>query len=321
MATPLMSVDPSVPTPGAAAAAASAAAVAFTAVSGANDALFARLAHVNKNLRVKAATELARLPPDTTVPTLISFLDRNDTAHRRAAVQTLGMIGIPAVPALIDTLTASANITVRASCSKALAAVAMYFPHRRQSFPDSALDALESAVVGAPDPVTKLSTIGCLATLACDASIVADGDGDHADVDQGVDPIVAAASDARGILVPGNQRAYNLLTDLLISSTDVALGASVSGALAQVANCGTPERKAEVIACLQSVVDRAPEASRTTRLDTSRQNDEVGDDDEDGDDGWGDDADGDEDDDGFGYVQEMCRAHISQLGGGSPGND
>jgi bilin biosynthesis protein len=282
---------------------------------GPNEALFKRLSHVNKNLRVKAATELAHLPPDSTVPTLLALLDRTDTAHRRAAVQTLGMIGLPAVPALIETLATSSDITVRASSAKALAAVAMYFPHCRVSFPDLALDALEAAVVNAPDPVTKLATVGCLTTLACDASIVNDADANPADINTDAGPVVAAASDSRGVLVPGNQRAYEILAGLLSNTADVALGASISGALAQIANCGTAERKADVLACLQEIVDRVPEP-RPDALPAPPQAERSGENDHD-EDGWGDEED--EDDDGFGYVQEMCRAHVSQLGGGSPG--
>lgn len=243
------------------------------------DELFGRLSHVNKNLRVKASAEIAQMPPDQTVEKLVALLDLEDTGHRRAAVQTLGMIGMPAVPRVLEELATSENLTVRASCSKALAAVAMYFPHERESFPSEAIEALRNVVMGSPDPVTKIATVGCLTTLACDSKIAGD------DVTS-TDSKPAASSSSEGIEVFGNERAIEVLVEMLSEAADVALGASVCGALAQVANCGSPERKADIIAKLSSIADA--EASE------------------------------DDEESGFGYVREMCRSHVSQLQGGQP---
>jgi bilin biosynthesis protein len=241
------------------------------------DALLARLAHKNKNLRVKASAELARLTPaDAIVARLLPLLLIEETDHRRAAVQALGMIGMPAVGPVLDQLARSENPTVRASCSKALAAVAMYFPQDRASFPDAALDALHRAVVDAPDPVTKLATVGCLTTLACDATLSAKPGDPEAKP-------VGASSKVSAVRVQGNERAVRMLTELLSSTDDVVLGVSIAGALAQIANCGSDDRKAVVLECLQHIAGRP-----------------VSDDDN---------------STGFTYVQEMCRSHIDQLQG------
>jgi bilin biosynthesis protein len=241
------------------------------------DTLLARLAHKNKNLRVKAAAELARLTPaDEIVARLLPLLVIEETDHRRAAVQALGMIGMPAVEPVLDQLARSENPTVRASCSKALAAVAMYFPQDRAAFPDAALDALYRAVVDAPDPVTKLATVGCLTTLACDATLSAEPGDPEAKP-------VGASSKVSAVCVSGNERAVRMLTEMLSSTEDVVLGVSIAGALAQIANCGSEDRKAVILECLQHIAGRP-----------------VSDDDN---------------STGFTYVQEMCRSHIDQLQG------
>lgn len=244
----------------------------------ASEKLFSRLAHVNKNLRVKAAADLARMPPSEVVPRLVALLDEEDTAHRRAAVQTLGMVGEPAVPALVAGLRESEDVTVRASCSKALAAVAMYFPRSREGFDAGALDAMEAVLDGGVvDPVTKIATVGCLTTLACDAALREDEGG----VEGGEVAAAKSAVGADGVeVVHGNERAVDMLVRMLRAGDDIALSASVCGALAQIANCGTPERKATILGVLKDIAD--------------------GEEDED-------------EDSGFGYVQEMCRSHVSQL--------
>lgn len=250
------------------------------AAAAATDKLFSRLSHVNKNLRVKAAGELSRMPPDVVVPRLVALLDQEETAHRRAAVQSLGMVGTPAVAPLVSLLQSSDNVLERASCSKALAAVAMYHPRMRVSFDDDALDAMEGLLDGGVvDPVTKIATVGCLTTLACDQALLDDGSGE--DGDAGAVPVSKTALGGEGVvLAKGNERAVAMLVRMLQSGQDIALSAGVCGALAQIANCGTPERKEMILSVLRGIVN----------------------------------SDEDEDEDsGFSYVQEMCKNHVAQL--------
>jgi bilin biosynthesis protein len=183
---------------------------------------------------------------------------------------------MPAVTPLLDVLAQSKNHTVRASCAKALTAVAMYFPQHRAGFPDHALDALQSVVLDGPDPVTKLATVGCLTTLACDATLSADPE------DPSAKP-AASSSSAPTVHLPGNERAVSMLSDLLSTTEDVVLGVSISGSLAQIANCGSDDRKAIILDRLQQIADRSFSE----------------------DDGAA----------GFTYVQETCRSHVNQLQG------
>lgn len=239
-----------------------------------------RLSHVNKNLRMKAASSLAKLPPSEVVPLLLEQLSIVETDHRRAAVQALGMVGTPAVKQLVGVLVESDNIIERASCSKALAGVAMMYPRERAGFDSAALDALED-VIKVADPVTKIATVGCLMMLGCDAEVVVGSEGDG---EEGYRQASASESGTDGVeRVPGNERAVQMLRQMLVEGGDIALAANVCGALAQIANCGGEERKAEMIAVLKSVVEK-----------------------EDGD---------DDDDSGFGYVKEMCKGHLEQLDG------
>jgi bilin biosynthesis protein len=264
---------------------------ALDAAAASTAKLFDGLSHINRNLRVKAAAEIARLPPSDTVPHLLGLLSVQETAHRRAAVQALGMVGPPAVPAIVDVFRDASDITVRASCAKALAAVAMYFPLQCADFDDGALDLMEAFLTDGVDPVTKIATVGCLVTLACDAKVVvaAEGAGDDGAVETRVVAKSEVDAGAEGVvLAAGNERAVQLLMHLLQSSEDVALRATVAGAVAQIANCGGEDRKKEAIRCLRAVAGSAPPAA---------------------DDG---------EDTGFGYIQEMCLNHVGQLEGRNP---
>lgn len=226
------------------------------------DGLFARLTHVNKNLRRKASAALASHATDATVARLVSLLREADTGHRRAAVQALGMTGVRAVPRVVARMTASADRTERASCAKMLASVALFFPEARAAFPAAAMDALERALADDPDPVTKLASVGCLATVGSDSK-PPDGD-----------------------VLRGNDRAVDILISLCGKTQDMAVCATAVGAVAQIAQNGSPERKARIADELAKLCEGAePEDER--------------------------------DEDGFSYVREMARTHLEQLQGGT----
>ena len=64
----------------------------------------------------------------------------------RAAVQTLGLIGADAMPPLLEQLTTNENETIRTSCAKALAAIALNFPE--EPFATEALEGLQKEMGG-----------------------------------------------------------------------------------------------------------------------------------------------------------------------------
>lgn len=221
--------------------------------------LFSRLSHINKNLRQKASYELSEIATPDTISRLASLLSLSETSHRRAAVQALGMTGMLAVPTVLDHMRRGGNATVRASCAKVLAAVALYFPEERKQFPTEALDLLEAALKEDPDPVTKIATVGCLGTLGCDVK-ARDGETIH----------------------EGCQRAVEILLQLCGKTGDMAVGASAVGAVAQIGQNSSPQRKDIIMNELRKLA-----------------------------------RNGGDDDDGFNYIREMAASHVEQLEGGT----
>jgi bilin biosynthesis protein len=108
------------------------------------DALFAQLKHPNPNLRERAMLELAESSDETVIPRLMQALDDEDVTYRRAAVKALGAVGTTAVSALVMSLRSSENVTVRGSCAKALAQVAINYPD--EPFPEEGLEGLKAAL-------------------------------------------------------------------------------------------------------------------------------------------------------------------------------
>lgn len=195
------------------------------------DTLFSRLSHINKNLRRKASIQLSEIATPDTISRLSSLLCASDTSHRRAAVQALGMTGLPALPTILARLDNDSNITVRSSCVKVLAAIALYYPQERATFPSEALDLLETIVENpATDPVTKISTIGCLGTLGCD---VRDRD--------------------RQLVHHGSERAVGTLLKLC-TNADMAIASAAVGAAAQVAQNASPQLKAVITSELRTLI-------------------------------------------------------------------
>lgn len=193
------------------------------------DSLFSQLKHVNKNLQKKAGGEIAEFATEKEIDRLLELLEEEDVHYRRAAVQTLGMTGLKAVPKLIDILSRSPNSTIRASCAKALAAVALFYPEDRENFPTDALDGLKRALKEDNDPVTRLSVVGCLSTLGSDF----------------------VQRDSPNY--PGCSNAVDVLFDVCRSSSDMAVGATAVSALAQVAQNGSLDTKKRVLELLSSI--------------------------------------------------------------------
>ncbi|OSX79286.1 hypothetical protein BU14_0082s0051 [Porphyra umbilicalis] len=196
------------------------------------DAAFVRLGHKNEVMRKRASLAIADNRTPDTIDRLIALLPLDDVAHRRAAVQSLGMIGMDAVPALSHQLATSTDATVRASAVKGLAAVALYFPAERATFPTVAMDTMEAALTGAPDPVTKLATVGALGTLGS--------------------PTKGGADDGEAAL-PGNARAVAFLIRIADETEDLGVAAVAVGALASIGASG--ERDA-VLPALQALAEK-----------------------------------------------------------------
>ncbi len=130
------------------------------------DELFEQLKHPNPHLRDQTMWDIADARDETTIPRLMSILDETDVTYRRAAVKTLGAIGPDVVPAVIDGLLNSENVTVRGSCAKALAQVAVNHPD--QPFPEAGLKALRQAIDDT-NPVVHIASAMALGEMGSQA--------------------------------------------------------------------------------------------------------------------------------------------------------
>ncbi len=108
------------------------------------DLWFERLRHPNPNLRDQATVEIVENRNEQTIDRLMAALDDSDTTYRRAAVKALGLVGFDALPALVEAMLTSDNVTVRGSAAKALAQIAICYPD--DEFPALGLEALGQAL-------------------------------------------------------------------------------------------------------------------------------------------------------------------------------
>ena len=126
------------------------------------DSLFDRLKHPNPHLREQAMLEIAESRDENTIPRLMSILDEEDTTYRRAAVKTLGVIGLDSVPLVVEALLHSDNVTVRGSAAKALAQIAVNYPDL--PFPEAGLQGLKTAI-NDPNPVVHIASVMALGQM------------------------------------------------------------------------------------------------------------------------------------------------------------
>ncbi len=164
------------------------------------DSLFEQLKNPNPNLRQRAREEIVLRRDENTIPRLMANLEQEDMVYRRASVKTLGAIGVDSVPTLVDSLINSKNPTIRASCAKALAQVAVN--HKEVPFPQEGIDALQSAMKD-PDPVVHISSVmalGAIGLPALDALIEALETTDNLAVAVAIINALGAMNDER---VPG----------------------------------------------------------------------------------------------------------------------
>jgi bilin biosynthesis protein len=108
------------------------------------DELYQQLKHPNPHLRDRAMVQIVEERTAETLPKMMAILDDEDVVYRRAVVKALGMVGLEAVPYLVEGLLKSDNVTVRGSCAKALAQVALNYPEK--PFPSEGLQGLKTAL-------------------------------------------------------------------------------------------------------------------------------------------------------------------------------
>jgi len=130
------------------------------------DSLFEQLKHPNPRIRERAMWELASSRDETTIPRLMGILAEEDIVYRRAAVQALGALGSDAAPALVESLLNSDNVTIRGSCAKALAYIALYYPD--VPFPSEGLQGLKTALDD-PNPVVHIAAVMALGEIGSSA--------------------------------------------------------------------------------------------------------------------------------------------------------
>lgn len=126
------------------------------------DSLFEQLKHPNPNLRKQAMRELAETCDENTIPRLMAILDEEDVVYRRAAVQALSVIGSDSVPPLVESLLNSDNATIRSSCAKALAQIAVNYPEA--PFPPEGIQGLKTALSD-PNPIVHIASVMALGEI------------------------------------------------------------------------------------------------------------------------------------------------------------
>lgn len=130
------------------------------------DSVFNQLKHPNPAMRQRAMIEIVDGRDEQTIPKLMTALGEEDVVYRRACVKTLGAIGMASVPAVVEQLLNSESDTVRASCTKAMAQIAVYHPD--EPFPVEGLEGLRQAM-NDPYPVVQIASVMSLGEVGVPA--------------------------------------------------------------------------------------------------------------------------------------------------------
>jgi bilin biosynthesis protein len=190
------------------------------------DAVFEQLKHPNPHMRERAMVEIVDNRDETTIPRLMSILDDTDVTYRRAAVLVLGMVGADAVPAIVDGLLHSDNVTVRGSCAKALAQIAVNYPEL--PFPEAGLQGLKAAIRD-DNPVVHIAAVMALGEMGTAAyDILLDG--------LQTDNVAVQVTIVNALASIGGADAEAVLTRLIDDeSADIYVRESATSALSRVA--------------------------------------------------------------------------------------
>ncbi len=120
------------------------------------DSVFNQLKHPNPQMRQRAMAEIVENRDEKTIPTLMAALGEEDVVYRRACVKTLGAVGMESVSAVVEQMLNSDSDTVRASCTKAMAQIAVFHPDK--PFPAEGLEGLKKAIED-PYPVVQIAAV------------------------------------------------------------------------------------------------------------------------------------------------------------------
>ena len=169
------------------------------------DSMFDQLKHPNPHIRERAMVDILDNRDETTIPRLMDALDAEDTVYRRAAVKTLGAVGTDAVPAIVEALKTSDNVTVRGSCAKALAQVALNYPN--EPFPELGLQGLKQSL-NDPNPVVHIASAMALGEIGDSALTIL------LETLQTTDNVALAVSIVNALASVGGDQAIAVLTKL-----------------------------------------------------------------------------------------------------------
>ena len=128
--------------------------------------IYQQLKNKNPVLRQRATSKIIEEPTRETIPHLIEILSDDNPTYRTGATQTLGVIGLPAIPALAEQLSTNENYQVRACCVQALSEISRFFSrdYPGETFPQVAIDALQQAL-NDPNPAIKVSATSTLGMI------------------------------------------------------------------------------------------------------------------------------------------------------------
>lgn len=176
----------------------------------ATDSIFEQLKHPNPQMRQRAMREIIDTRDENTIPKLMAALGEEDVVYRRSCVKTLGAIGTDSIPAVTEQMLNSDNDTVRASCTKAMAQIAVNHPD--EPFPAEGIEALSKAMED-PYPVVQIASVMSLGEIGIPA----------------VDTLLAALKTTDNVAIAltitntlgsiGDPRAINVLKALIADST------------------------------------------------------------------------------------------------------
>ena len=170
------------------------------------ESVFNQLKHPNPKMRERAMAEILEDRDENTIPTLMAALGEEDVVYRRACVKTLGAVGMDSVPAVVEQMLTAENDTVRASCTKAMAQIAVYHPD--EPFPQEGLDGLRKALED-PYPVVQIAAVMSMGEIGVPAVETL------LDVLKTTDNVAIALTITNTLGSIGDPRAVDVLKDLI----------------------------------------------------------------------------------------------------------
>jgi bilin biosynthesis protein len=199
------------------------------------DELFQQLKHPNPNLRERAMIAIADGRDETTIPRLIGLMGEEDVVYRRSAVKALGVIGAEAVPPLVKDLLESENVTVRGSCAKALAQIALNYPE--EPFSSEGVQGLKIAL-NDTNPVVYIASVMALGEIGSPVLDIL------IEALQTTDNVALAVSLVNAIASIGDSRGAELLKTVIADeSADPYVRESATSALSRLEMVSQYKRK------------------------------------------------------------------------------